>query len=169
MGCQSGTAAQRVVSGRKFCSRQGLENIELVTVWVGHDHLSDVALADAHPPRSQPFEPGDLRELVGWAKVELQPVLDGFSLRHLEEDEVWRDAVLGTADRWLEADLLLALPDTAPAKRSSPEVGDSCRVGGIDAQTLDANLHLPILFWGAQQVPVICAGGSLIGLCLQSD
>jgi hypothetical protein len=72
------------MSGGKFCRRQGLEHIELVTVWVGHDHPSDFALADVHAPGAQRFEPGDLRGLVGGAKVQIEPVLDGLSFRNFD-------------------------------------------------------------------------------------
>jgi len=76
----------------------------------------------------------------------MESVLGCLALRNLEEYQVGGNAVLWAARRRLEADLVILLPGTAPAQRSLPEAGDPGRVGGINAQALDAYLHALIVF-----------------------
>jgi hypothetical protein len=68
------------VPGRQFCRGERPEHVELVALWVGHDHPADVALPDADPPGAERLEPGDFEGLVGWAEIQMEPVLDGFAL-----------------------------------------------------------------------------------------
>jgi hypothetical protein len=68
----------------------------------------------------------------------VEPVLDGLAFGDLEEDQVGSDAIFRAALRRLEADLIFVLPGAAPAQRGFPEAGDPGRVGGVDAQALDA-------------------------------
>jgi hypothetical protein len=68
------------VPGWQFVRGQRLQHVELVTIWVGHDHPADLALADADLPGAERLEPGDFGGLVGWAQIQVQPVLDSLSL-----------------------------------------------------------------------------------------
>ena len=90
--------------GRQFVRGQRLEHVELVTIWVGHDHPAHVALADADLPGAERLEPGDFGTLVGGAQIQVEPVLDGFAFGDLEEYQVGSDAILRAALRRLEAD-----------------------------------------------------------------
>jgi hypothetical protein len=119
-------------------------------------------LADAElPGAAERLKPGDLGGLVGWAKIQMEPVLDGLALGNLEEYQVGRDAVLRAA-RWrLESDLVFLLPGTAPAQRRFPEAGDPGRVGGVQAQALDAYFHALIVFSAGVPCPEIDAQGFL--------
>ena len=67
------------MSGRQFVWGQGLQHVELVAVWVGHDHPAGLALADADPPGAERLEPDDFGGLVGGAKIQVEPVLDGLA------------------------------------------------------------------------------------------
>ena len=65
--------------GRQLVRGQRLEHVELVAIWVGHDYPADVALADADLPGSERLQPGDFGVLVGGAKIQVEPVLDGLA------------------------------------------------------------------------------------------
>ena len=67
--------------GRQFVRGQRLEDVELVTIGVGHDHPADGALADADLPGAERLQPGDLGALVGWTQIQVEPVLDGLAFR----------------------------------------------------------------------------------------
>jgi len=68
------------VPGRQLVRGQRLQDVELVTIWVGHDHPADVALADADLAAAERLQPGDFGRLVGGAKIQVEPVLDGLAL-----------------------------------------------------------------------------------------
>jgi hypothetical protein len=85
-------------------------------------------------------------------RFQVEPVLDGLALGNLEEHQVGSDAVLRAAHWRLEAHLVLVLPRTPPAQRRFPEAGDPGRVGGVNAQALDAYLHVLIVLSRACRV-----------------
>jgi hypothetical protein len=111
------------VPGRQLVRGKRLQDVELVTIWVGHDHPTDVALADADLAGAERLQPGDFGRLVGGAKIQVEPVLDGLAFGNLEEYQVGSDAILRAALRRLEADLIFLLPCAAPAQRGFPEAG----------------------------------------------
>ena len=61
--------------GRQFVRGQRLEHVELVTIWVGHDHPADVALADTDLPGAECLEPGDFGTLIGGAQIQVSRFL----------------------------------------------------------------------------------------------
>jgi hypothetical protein len=76
----SEAAAEVVVAGRQFVWGQRVEHVELVAVWVGHDHPTDgFALADVDLSGAEGLEPGHFGGLVGGAKIQMEPVLDGLA------------------------------------------------------------------------------------------
>jgi hypothetical protein len=81
----SDAAAEGVVPGRQFVRGQRLEHVELVTIWVGHDHPADVALADTDLPGAECLEPGDFGTLIGGAQIQVEPVLDGLAFGALRK------------------------------------------------------------------------------------
>ena len=96
-------------------------------------------------PGAGRLQPGDFGALVGWAQIQVEPVLDGLACGNLEEYQVGSDAIFRAALRRLEADLVFLLSGTAPAHRGFPEAGDPGWVGGVNAQALDAYFHVALI------------------------
>ena len=62
----------------------GVDDAELVVIGIGHDHPTDIALADVDSGRAQRNESVDLRLLIrvlGWSNVEMEPVLPEFRVQ----------------------------------------------------------------------------------------
>lgn len=52
------------------------QHAELVALWIGHDHPSNVSLSDVDPPRTKTLEPLDFDVLVVLgAEIEVNSVL----------------------------------------------------------------------------------------------
>ena len=157
-GLRSGrnAAAEGIVAGRQLGRGEGLQHVELVAVGVGHDHPADLALADADLAGAERFEAGDFGGLAGGAQVEVEPVLHGLVFGNSEEQQVGSDAVLRAALGRFEADLVVVFEGAAPAQGGFPEGGDPGRVGGVDAQALDAYGHeLIVSRSGGQRPPIL--------------
>src|SRR5262249_42502022 len=83
--------------------------------------------------------------LVARPQVDVQPVLDRLLLGDPQEQQVRCHTVFGTALRWFQHDFVLIAYREAPAERRLPERGQPGRVGGVDAQALDADVRAATL------------------------
>ena len=100
-----------------------------------------VALPDVGPGRAEPLQPGHLGRLVDRAEVEVQAVLHRLQLRHPDEEQVGRDAVLGApagGSRTISGDPLEVREGAPPAQGRRPERRDEVGVGAVDVEALPA-------------------------------
>jgi hypothetical protein len=79
--------------------------------------------------------------LVLGPDVEVQAVLAGLGLGHLDEQQVGHHAVLATALGWLDDPLRILVLADHPVQRLGPEPGQQAGIPGVDDQCTDSQSH----------------------------
>src|SRR5215472_14243980 len=123
------------------------KDAELVALGVGQRHPAELgAVVDEHRG-TEPDEPRDLLVLgtVGWADVEVDPVLNGLALGHVREcQRRWHRATLVLAfghQRGANRDKSVVFALHLVVKDRAPEPGEAAGIGTVDRKLGELTGH----------------------------
>ncbi len=119
----------------------GLDDAELVALWVGEHHMSFVGvLTDVDMATAELDQPRDRVALIVdrcRRQIEMNTVLARFRLQDWFEQDLKSGVV-----RWDKCDLIIGLDSNVPAQRLGPKTCETQRIIRIKTKSIKARRHL---------------------------